>query len=487
MDVDFRRLFESAPDLYMVLAPDPPAFTIVAASDAYLRAVKRRRDELVGRPVFDALPVGPEDRSSLETSSASFRRVVESGRPDTMAVQRHDIVRPEAEGGDFETRYWSAVNTPVLSDDGTVLYVLHRVEDVTEFIALRQRGAEQEALTATLQTRAGEMEVEIYRRAQEIQAVNRSLRDANERLGELDRAKTEFFANVSHEFRTPLTLLLGILDEQLHGAPAERIASLQIARRSARRLLKLVNALLDFSRHEAGRAAASFSQTDVGTLTAQVASSFASACEGAALRFVIDCPPTRVPVWVDREMWERIVLNLVSNAFKFTFEGEIVVRTRDAPDGLELTVADTGVGIPAEELPRIFERFHRVASTAGRSIEGTGIGLSLVRELVRQHGGDVEVSSRPGRGSVFSVRVPAGTAHLAPDRLAHGGAAVEFVSAAQPFVDSVRACCSRTTTPTCASTSAASWRASTTLRSRVMASRRWRSRREYGRTWSSRT
>ena len=140
-----------------------------------------------------------------------------------------------------------------------------------------------------------------------------------------------------------------------------------------------MNTLLDFARIEAGRAQASYQPTDLCALTAELASNFRSACERAGIRFVVDCEPLAEPVYVDREMWEKIVLNLLSNAFKFTFEGEIAVRMRDAGDAVELTVSDTGIGIPPDELPRMFERFHRVENARGRSHEGSGIGLALVR------------------------------------------------------------------------------------------------------------
>jgi PAS domain S-box-containing protein len=244
-----------------------------------------------------------------------------------------------------------------------------------------------------------------------------------EALAQIDRAKTAFFSNVSHEFRTPLTLMLGpVADslgdtgEPLPGVHRER---LELVRRSGLRLQKLVNSLLDFARIEAGRAEASYVPTDIAALTADLASSFRSAVEKAGLALVIECVRLDEPVYVDREMWEKIVLNLVSNAFKFTFEGMISVRLQLRGKRVELVVADTGTGIPAAELPHVFERFHRVAGTKSRTHEGTGIGLALVQELVKLHGGTVQVESTEGRGTTFTVAVPLGTAHLPADRV-HG-------------------------------------------------------------------
>jgi PAS domain S-box-containing protein len=237
-----------------------------------------------------------------------------------------------------------------------------------------------------------------------------------EALAELDRAKTVFFSNVSHEFRTPLTLLLGPLEDELREHPNAN-ERLTIAHRNALRLLKLVNTLLDFSRIEAGRIQAVYEPTDLGTYTAELASVFRSAIEKAGLRLIIDCSPLREPVYVDREMWEKIVLNLISNAFKFTFEGEISVSLRQIGEIVELTVRDTGTGIPESEVPHLFERFHRVKGARGRSLEGSGIGLALVQELVKVHGGTVRVESEVDRGSTFAATILLGSAHLPDDRV----------------------------------------------------------------------
>jgi signal transduction histidine kinase/DNA-binding response OmpR family regulator len=231
-----------------------------------------------------------------------------------------------------------------------------------------------------------------------------------EALAELDRAKTTFFSNISHEFRTPITLLLGPLEEMLAKDPGDLLVQnlplVQAAHRNALRLMKLVNTLLDFSRIEAGRVEARFRPTELGVFTAELASSFRSATDKAGLTLTVDTPPLSRLVDVDHEMWEKIVLNLVSNAFKFTFEGEICVELREVGDSARLIVRDTGIGISREDLPRIFERFHRVEGAKGRTFEGSGIGLSLVHELARLQGGDVGVESTPGQGSTFTVTIP---------------------------------------------------------------------------------
>jgi PAS domain S-box-containing protein len=242
-----------------------------------------------------------------------------------------------------------------------------------------------------------------------------------ETLAELDLAKTKFFSNVSHEFRTPLSLLLGPLEEVLSEGPARLSPGLReqlvVAHRNALRLLKLVNTLLDFSRIEAGRLDAVYEPTELCKLTQEVSSVFRSAMEKAGLAFSVECEPIQERVYVDHDMWEKIVLNLLSNAFKFTFEGSVVVRLRVVGNGVQLSVTDTGTGIPKEEIPRVFERFHRVESSRARTFEGTGIGLALVQELTKFHGGTVEVTSSLERGSTFTVTIPLGKAHLPANRV----------------------------------------------------------------------
>lgn len=242
-----------------------------------------------------------------------------------------------------------------------------------------------------------------------------------ESLAEIDRAKTLFFSNVSHEFRTPLTLLLApaedaLADTEAPLAPAQR-DRVHTIHRNALRLLKLVNTLLDFSRIEAGRIEAVYEPIDIATLTAELASTFRSLVERAGLNLVVDCPPLPPIVYLDREMWEKIVFNLLSNAFKFTLSGAITVRVRALKDQVELTIEDTGIGIPKDELPRLFERFHRIKGSQGRSFEGSGIGLSLVHELVKLHGGAIAVTSKPSKGSCFRVSIPTGSAHLPASRI----------------------------------------------------------------------
>jgi len=260
-----------------------------------------------------------------------------------------------------------------------------------------------------------------------------------EALAEIDRAKTAFFSNVSHEFRTPLTLMLGPLHDllarsQTHLSPMAK-DQLDLVSRNGSRLLRLVNTLLDFSRLEAGRVQAVYLATDLPRFTAELASVFRSATDKAGLRLVVDCSDLGEPVYVDRDMWEKIVLNLISNAFKFTFDGEISVGVHRVGDMAELRIRDTGVGIPAEAIPKLFERFNRVPNVPSRTHEGSGIGLALVHELVKLHDGSVKIESIVGQGSTFVVSIPFGQTHVASGQMGGSRSLSSTAVGAEPFVE----------------------------------------------------
>jgi signal transduction histidine kinase len=445
-DQVFKVLFEACPHPYLVILPDQ-AFTIVAASDLYLEVTGTTRAALLGRGVFECFPDNPADpaASGVADLRSSLQRVLHDRVQDVMGIQKYDI--PDRDGQGFVERYWSPVNTPVFDGQGEVAFLLHHVEDVTAFMLAEDRSRRKDDRRAGGDRRRGgrhrqvdRMRAEVLRRAGEVKQANRELKAAKEaleqreseyarlyqRLADLDQAKTEFFANVSHEFRTPLTLMLAPLEELLKledDLPSATREQLWLIHRNAMRLLKLVNSLLEFSRIEANRARPNLQPTDLAGLTADLTSNFRSACESAGLTLDVDCPPLPWPVQVDREMWEKIVLNLLSNAFKFTSTGGILVSLRSADGVVELTVRDTGIGIPEADLPNLFERFFRAQHADNQYHEGIGIGLALVKELVQLHDGTVLVDSQLGQGSAFTVRIPhsalsagdGGVAPLQPD------------------------------------------------------------------------
>jgi PAS domain S-box-containing protein len=257
-----------------------------------------------------------------------------------------------------------------------------------------------------------------------------------EALAELDRAKTNFFSNISHEFRTPLTLLLGPIEEALHdpSTKGENQVRMDVAYRNALRMQRLVNTLLEFSRIEAGRVEGSFRSVDICSLTQELASTFRSAIEKAGMQLHFVCMPVKQEVFVDVDMWEKIVLNLLSNAFKYTRKGGITITVSEAGDRLVLSIADTGVGIPDDQMEKIFNRFHRIENIQGRSQEGTGIGLALVKELVKMHAGTITVESVPGKGSTFTVSIPTGKEHLPPEKIVEEKSRTRISDSSDAFV-----------------------------------------------------
>lgn len=377
----------------------------------YLFDEKRERAELCGTARIE-----PGQSASPQVIDLSQERWPETSAIPAAALLGRFTLFPASElgsqplpAGPWNTRPESVVVVPIVLP-GTLFHAGFMVAGVN----VRKR------LDAEYRSFYEQVAAQVANAIAEARAFDEERKRA-EALAELDRAKTAFFSNVSHEFRTPLTLMLGPLEESLaqrRGALSQEDRdNLLIAHRNGLRLLKLVNSLLDFSRVEAGRLQAVYEKTDLAAFTADVASGFRSAIERAGLRLIVDCPPLAEAVYLDREMWEKIVLNLLSNAFKFTFEGTIAIRLRQDATMAELSVADTGTGIPENELPHVFERFHRVPGARGRTYEGAGIGLALVQELVKLHGGSVRVESALGTGSVFTVSVPLGADHLPAERI----------------------------------------------------------------------
>ncbi len=411
---DFRTLFESVPGLYLVLAAD---LTIVAASDAYLRATMTRREDVLGRRLFDVFPDNPDDpqATGVHNLGASLGRVLARRAPDAMAVQKYDIRRPDAAGGGFEERYWSPVNSPVFAANGEIAYIIHRVEDVTEFVRLKQRGSEERKLTEELQTRAEQMEAEIYLRALELDEANRQLRSANQELGtlyektkELDQLKTQFFANVSHELRTPLALILGPVEKLLSSANLDESDhhDIDVVARNARMLLRRVNDLLDMSKLEAGKMTLACADVDLVRLMRLTAAHFEALAAERRIRFTIETPE-QAPVRIDPEKVQRVLLNLLSNAFKFVPVGGIVRCVVGVAGGwVTLSVGDDGPGVKPELAAAVFERFRQGDGGSARRFGGTGLGLSIAREFVELHGGTIRVGQAPEGGALFTVTLP---------------------------------------------------------------------------------
>jgi signal transduction histidine kinase len=385
---DFRALFEAAPGLYVVLDPE---LRIVAASDAYLEATMTRREEIMDRGIFDVFPDNPEDPEATGVSnlSASLDRVRRQRVPDTMAVQKYDIKRPDEEGGGFEERYWSPKNTPVLDEGGKLAYIIHRVQDVTEFVRLTERGTEHEA--------------EIFLRTQELQKLNKQLQAA-------DQAKNEFLSRMSHELRTPLAAIMGFSElfalADLDEKKTEWAATIL---RAGKHLLQLVDEVLDISRIEAGELSLSLEPVYLAPLLADATELIQPMAEGR--RITLHPPEIEDGsgyARADRQRLKQVVINLLSNAVKYNREGGDVYISAEAlgSDRIQIAVSDTGKGIAPDSLDKLFTPFERL--DAGADVEGTGLGLALSRRLVEAMGGSLTVRSTPGEGSTFTVELARG-------------------------------------------------------------------------------
>lgn len=410
---DFRLLFESLPGLYLVLSPE---LKIIAVSDAYLKATASNRDEIVGRGIFEVFTDDPDDPNAtgVRNLRASLERVVNTRQPDAMAVQRYSIKRPGQEGGLYEVRYWSPLNTPVLSNEKELLYIIHRIEDVTEFIRSRTQGTGEQDLAEGIKLLVSEMENEVFLRAQELQVTNEKLREA-------ERMKTEFFANVSHEIRTPLSLILAPLESLLSyrkgEIPSWQIQLLQTVHNNAVRLLQMVNGLLDFTKLEAGKMKVQPEPTDIAALANSVLNDFESVMRGKKITLVREIKLPHSYVMMDRYLFERILFNLLSNAAKFTMDGgRVTVKMKLDGEKLKLTVDDTGIGIQKSEIENLFKVFYQAEGSSIRRYEGTGLGLAMVKEFAELLGGSVSVKSVPGKGSTFTVECKAPIANMVPER-----------------------------------------------------------------------
>jgi signal transduction histidine kinase/ActR/RegA family two-component response regulator len=426
---DFRSLFESAPGLYLVLDPD---LVIMGASDAYLRATMTVREEIVGRDGFEVFPENPNEAGATGEGNlrASFARVLKDKVPDAMAVLKYDIRRPESEGGGFEVRYWSPRNSPVFGIDGTVSFIIHSVEDVTEFVRLQELGTEQGRLTNDLRQDNERMQAEILRRSQELQETNRRLREA-------DTAKSEFLSRMSHELRTPLNAVLGfgqllemdtLTDEQRDGVG-------QILK-GGRHLLGLINEILDLASIESGRLPLSIEPTELREVLDDAVALIRQLADKADVEVHIDADDA--VVLADRQRLKQIVLNLLSNAVKYNHAGgSVMVSTEASGERVGFTVADTGQGIPAEGLARLFEPFERLGAQE-TAVEGSGLGLSITKRLVEAMGGTISVRTAAGNGSAFRVELPRAESRLQQyerDSVSSGGEIDESVRGAILYVE----------------------------------------------------
>lgn len=408
---DFRALFEAAPAPFLVLDPE---LVIVAVSDAYLQATMTERDAIVGRGLFEVFPDNPDDPGATGESHlrTSLDRVRATNHPDTMAVQKYDIRRPASEGGGFEERWWSPVNSPVLDDAGGLRFIIHRVEDVTDYVRARRK---HERENDALRIRASEMESEVFIRAQALAETNRRLVEAhdaisrlNEALTDADAAKTEFLSRMSHELRTPLNSVLGFAELlDLEPLTPEQFEFVRYIRRAGSHLLDLINEVLDITRIESGNLAMSLEPVEVREVIADVVALMRPMAEQRSIEIEAATADCDTFVRADRQRLKQVVINLVSNAVKYNRDRgrvDVACSAGASPDRLRITVDDTGPGLTEAQIARLFTPFDRLGAETTET-EGTGMGLALSKGLVTTMGGAISAESRPGEGSRFTIEL----------------------------------------------------------------------------------
>jgi signal transduction histidine kinase len=416
IEAEFRSLFEASPNPYLVLSPE---LEIVAVNDAYLRATMTQRGDLLGRGIFEVFPDNPEDpgTSGVRNLRASFEKVLRSGQPDAMPFQKYDIRRPESEGGGFVARTWSSQNFPVLGPDGSVSFIIHQVQDVTEFPGLEPNDPSCAPTARPSSCRQMALEADVFFRTQEAARNSRELKEANAELGRLyektqalEAIKSQFFANESHELRTPLALILGPAGDALASGRLDPIdqQSLKTVIRNARIMLVLVNDLLDASRAEAGKLTLQGSTLDVAGFVRMNAGLFEFLAHSRGVEFVVDAPG-KVLMHVDADKFRRVQFNLLSNAFKFTPSGGKIrtsLRVDGASHRILLEVADSGPGVPPDRREAIFERFRQFPADSSSTLGGTGLGLSIAKDFVELHQGRIHVTQAPEGGALFVAEFP---------------------------------------------------------------------------------
>ncbi len=498
---DFQALFEACPGLYLVLLPNTPVFTIIAVSNAYLQATMTKREVILGKGIFEAFPDNPDDphATGVRNLRTSLEKVVLNKTTDAMLVQKYDIARPDSQGGGFEERYWTPINSPVLGPDGKLLYIIHRVEDVSEptariilermyqfvglldadgrFLEINKPALDgsglqksdvvgsylwevspwkvsednpQKVHNAYLKATRGEFvreELELWAGAggtqkitidfslmpirdeqgkiayflgegrnitekkqaeAEIERKNIQLNQLNERLKQLDQLKTQFFANVSHELRTPLTLILGPAEKirEASNLDPQQKQAMEVIIRNGRLLLKHVNDLLDVARLEAGKITPSYVAFNLGAMIRSIACNFDGLARDKDILFSMEFSDALI-LQADPNMVQRVLLNLISNAFKFTPKGGAISISAEKQDAdMLISVKDTGPGVPLELREAIFERFKQGEDHMTKRFGGTGLGLAIAKEFVELHQGSIGVAGAPGHGAQFTMKLP---------------------------------------------------------------------------------
>lgn len=418
--IDYRAILEAVPDLYLILNTE---LAVIAVSNAYLKAIGSTRETIMGRSIFEIFPESPNDKSPVvKNLRESLERVMTTKKSDIMPVHRFDIHFLGAPENEFVERYWSPISTPVLDAENNIEYIVHRINDVTEFVKLRNSDIEKNRVTKELMTRAEDMEIEIFLHAQELVAANKKLSEANQqlikkdhqqkllyqKLEKLNQSKTNFFTNVSHELRTPLTLILGILEGLLTDHKlVEHQYNLKVIERNARQLLKLVNDLMDVAKLEVGTLKINYHSIDLARFLRQIAGLFESYAKERQIKFLIETPNI-LRAEIDTDKIQRVLMNLLSNAFKFTPAGGTIhcVLQTHSVHRVKIAIADGGPGIPPKMRDTLFDRFFYIEGGSDLQFGDVSLGLAMVKDFVELHGGTVTFSEGAKGGAVFTVDLP---------------------------------------------------------------------------------
>ncbi|MCA6097439.1 response regulator [Bradyrhizobium sp. WSM 4400] len=395
-----------------------PDFRIVAVSDAYLRATKTERAAILGRGLFEVFPDNPDDPTAdgVRNLRASLERVVQFRRPDTMTVQKYDIRKPESEGGGFEERYWSPRNSPVLGPNGQFTYIIHRVEDVTSFIQLKQRGAEQDQLTDRLRERTEQMEAEIFMRAREVEAAREQL-EAEQKLRQVQKMEAvgHLSGGIAHDFNNILTVITGLIDilaEAVEHDPALSSVAKMITD-AAFRGAEVTKHLLAFSRLQPLQPR----EANLNTLVQDTARLLRPSL-GEQIEIDTALEPDAWSAFIDPNHMATALLNLAVNARDAMPDGgKLMLETSNvildevyavanpdvrAGEYVMVAVSDTGGGIPAGIRDKVFEPFFTTKDTG----KGTGLGLSMVYGFIKQSNGHLKIYSEEGHGTSIKLYLP---------------------------------------------------------------------------------
>ncbi len=454
-NLPYKALFRQLPGLFLILTPD---LLIVEASEAYLKATLTQRHNIVGRHLFDVFPDNPneKDASGVSNLSASLARVLQNKKADAMAFQKYDIQRPAAEGGGYEERYWSPLNAPMLNDEGEVMFIIHRVEDVTELVRQQHANNQQQQLMQTLHIDLEKMRVDVFQRAQELQERNRDLQQIKETLDrknteleiasnnmltlneeltssneelvalneqlkintarltatleqekELRELKNRFVSMVTHEFRTPLTMISFTADFLKKHRQKLSEEDLQTKIETIRTQVNHLSAFLE-DILAIGRADAEVNQMQLQPVS--IPDFFSQLKKELEISYqhthtIHLTVPKAGTLLTDLRALRSICINLIGNAIKYSPQApEIEWTVQQQPHHWVIEVQDHGIGIPEAFLPHLFLPWKRATNAA--PFQGTGLGLYITRKLVEALGGTLSVKSHPQTGTRFTVLLP---------------------------------------------------------------------------------